>query len=425
MVHVRTGLSFPLRVPKSTTIHQLKICLIAVVKKKIGRDARIDAPDDIFVFQGNRHCSKADVVEHLQLQDDFAVVYYIQKSDFTSEASDPVHAGVGSSSPVAAVAEDASSVSEDEEEEEVYEETDFASGAVPASEAVIEEETTQPTVSETAEPEDEPTSLHWTLILEFTVANINQHVDLNISPDANLTSLRKRIAEVVFANNPKKTQKLMSGKDLVLTALNPESTIGSGNMKVKTVLIDGRHIRVAFRALGGGKSAKAKGVKKDVGGKTTRYGQMVQDANSKIQMDTIKNLPSIAKAEQVMTAFSSEVEQSPQDALLKVFMTMPMEKLNTSIQILNQKGGKMEAKISMIAIDVFDLEQVVASKTSLESVIDASSAVLLYGISKMGANDTRNEAHAVKALLERALYIKQGQQSMGGYSTAPTNDADL
>lgn len=552
MVHLRTGLSFSLRVPKGTTIHEIKMGLNAVIKKRIGRDARIDAPNDIIVFQDNRQCSKVQKVECLQCDDDYVVLRYIMKSDFEAEAGDYTPEPMASSTSASdhpsdglcllsqevgnfegykvffmdgsgdalvsthygsyaidlnefcrdhnvliihdnedykeeligklmhflmhevapqmiinVLSQEGMDITqgdffagstddfktnvaqflktkdiqklkfiharfdelllhchEDADDSDVYEETDFASTAVPVSDAVIEDDTTQTAVSESAEPEDEPTAMGWTLVLEFTVANINQHVDLNISPDANLSSLRKRIAEVVFANNPKKTQKLMSGKDLVLTALNPERAIGIGNVKVKTVLTDGRHVRVAFRALGGGKSAKAKGVKKDAGGKTTRYGQMMQDANSKIQMETIKDLPFIAKAEQVMTGFSNAVEQNPEEALLKVFMTMPMEKINSSIQVLNQKGGKMEAKIGTIAIDVFDLGQVVASKTSLESVIDASSAVFLYGISKLGANDTRNEAQAVKSLLERALYIKQGQQSMGGYSTEPV-DADL
>ena len=127
MVHVSTGSSFQLRVPNG-------MGLIGVVKKRIGKNARIDAPNDIIVFQDNCHCSKHDAVEHLQVQDDFVVLRYIMKSDFEAEASDPVRADIGSSSPVPVVAEDASSSSEDEE---VYEETDFASSAVRASEAVI------------------------------------------------------------------------------------------------------------------------------------------------------------------------------------------------------------------------------------------------------------------------------------------------
>ena len=308
-----------------------------------------------------------------------------------------------------------------DEEDDVYEETDFASTAIPEG-AVLDETEVATTVEENAEPEDEPTATGWTLVLEFTVANAKKQKDLPISPDATLARLRKSIAEVVFANHPNTTKKMMAGTDLVLTALNPEKVIGGGNVRVKTALTNGRLIRVAFRARGGARSIKP--TKKDAKmEKSMGYKKALDEASANVNRQVLNPLQFVGEVEKNLQAFAGAIQNNAEDAVLKALSTFTIAQLDEMTKDVSQKGGSVEGKIVKYAGTMLGLQNVIEAHRSLDCVIQSAENLMMMAVSKTAGEGS--DLVAFKKLIERARYVKMGQESMSRGSASQQDDAML
>ena len=317
--------------------------------------------------------------------------------------------------------EDSENQTSASEESDVYEETDFASTAIPEG-ALVEETEDVTATEENVEPEDEPNATGWTLVLEFAMSSVNHQKDLSISPDANLARLRKSIAEVVFANHPKTTKKMMTGADLVLFAMNPEKALGCGNTKVKTVLTDGRHIRVTFRARGGARSIKP--TKKDAKiEKTMGYKKALDEAHANVNRQVLTPLNFVGEVEKSLQSFATSIQTNAEDAILKAMSSFTIAQLDEMTKDVSQKGGSVEGKIVKYAGHLLGLQKVIEAHRSLDCVIQSAENLLMMAVGLTAGEGS--DLVAFKKLIERARYVKMAQESMARASASQEGDARM
>ena len=319
-------------------------------------------------------------------------------------------------------------LNQDEDEERVPSADDDSSADDIFIEVVSDGEQSVPETSTTVpeggaldaitEPEAETTGAHFALTVADRRTSTTQIHHITSAPNVSLANLRDRIVTDTLG------LPLSQAKGFNFTRVRADTMVANFRPHVKSMLVDGDEIAVTVRARGGGARAVSKQTKKDMSAKATEYKKAIAEASSLINRQSVASLTAVQKAEQVLQTFSADAEANVENALMKVFGNLSIQKLDAIYAELAKKGGNMETKLASVSVEVFAMEDVATASESIANVLQSASSMLQYGVAKLNAENNVKDMSAVKTILDRAKFMKMGQQAMASGSNQPQNVAN-
>eukprot|EP00438_Fugacium_kawagutii_P029904 Skav200821 [mRNA] locus=scaffold4339:2106:2885:- [translate_table: standard] len=256
------------------------------------------------------------------------------------------------------------------------------------------------------------------------MADTTIHKDINVPPTLSFSKFRKEVAEVFYKDLPdkKKTASLMTGKDFILTVIGSGKIIDRGNTHIKKAMTDGCQVEVKLRGVGGARSIKP--TKKDAKlEKSMGYKKALDEASASVNRQVLTPLDFVGVVEKNLHTFANSIQNNAEDAILKAMMPLSIAELDEMTRDVSQKGGSVEGKIVKYAGRLLGLHQVIEAHRSLDCVIQSAESLLMMAVNKTAGEGS--DLVAFKKLIERARYVKMGQESMTRAGASQEGDAHM
>eukprot|EP00435_Cladocopium_sp_Y103_P000455 s2333_g1.t1 len=272
------------------------------------------------------------------------------------------------------------------------------------------------------EPEDEPSGVALVVQLKSLLKEPHVINDFVVQKGWSVAKLRDEIMkEHGIPMSKSKTVKLYNPR--TMKYLLEDTRIKVSTLVTRNDLIDGDELHLSTNITGGAR-AVTKQTKKDMIMKANEYKKAMSEANSLINRPSVEALTAVQNAEVVLQTFATNVEVNAENALMTVFSNLNIQKLDAIYAELARKGGNMESKLANVSVDVFGMEDVATASESIANILQSASSMLMYGVTKLNAENKVKDMSAVKTILDRAKFMKMGQEAMASAPQQPQNVAN-